>query len=351
MHTRSWLAISAVLLSVPGCRDDATSPAEPFTTNTASAVSNTWITRKDLWSNQYSHFANAVVPNASGQSILYVIGGITSSGGLFTSGGVSKVMAYNVATNRWTAKASLPTQLHSTNGAGVINDKIYLSGGVSGRKRYRDELYLYDPGTNSWAAKQALPITGYRGATGVIDNKLYVVTSCNYQEDCFYYGDYMLPAGHPDRWLFRYDPPTDTWTELAIPPSGTGGPLTMGIGVTIGRKLYVGNGESNTLQVYDPATNTWVEQATPRALRSGAAFAALGGKLYMAGGIRWNADYTYSEVRATNVYDPATNTWTNLAPLPAPRAWIAGSRVVVNGQPRIEVVGGLRPGNNLQYVP
>jgi N-acetylneuraminic acid mutarotase len=229
--------------------------------------------------------------------------------------------------------------------------QIYLSGGLSGRKSYRDELYMYDPATNTWASKQPLPITGYWGATGVIDNKLYVVTSCRWQEDCLYYGDYMLPSGHPDRWLFRYDPLTDTWTELAIPPSGTGGHVTMGIGGTIGKKLYVGIGESNILQVYDPVTNTWVEKATPRALRSGGAFATLGARLYMAGGIRWNADGTYSEVRATNVYDPATNTWTNKAPLPTPRAWTAASRVVVNGQPRIAVVGGPRPGNNLQYIP
>jgi N-acetylneuraminic acid mutarotase len=351
MHTRSWLAISAVLLTVLGCRDDATSPTEPVVTNTAAAVSNAWITRKDLWSNQYSHFATAVVPNAGGQSTLYVIGGITSSGSVFTSGGVSKVMAYDVATNRWTAKASLPLSLHSTNGAGVISGRIYISGGLSGRKAYRDELYMYDPETNTWTPKQPLPITGYWGVTGVIDNRLYVVTSCNYQEDCLYYGDYGLPAGHPDRWLFRYDPMTATWTELAIPPIGLSGYPYTAFGATIGKKLYVGIGGSNILQLYDPVTNTWVEQATPRALRSGAAFAALAGKLYMAGGIRWNADYTYSEVRATNVYDPATNTWTNKAPLPAPRAFIAGNRVVVSGQPRIAVVGGLRPGNTLQYIP
>jgi hypothetical protein len=46
-----------------------------------------------------------------------------------------------------------------------------------------------------------------------------------------------------------------------------------------------------------------------------------------------------------------TNAWATAAPLPTARARIAGSRVVVGGQARIEVMGGSRPGNNLQYVP
>jgi hypothetical protein len=37
--------------------------------------------------------------------------------------------------------------------------------------------------------------------------------------------------------------------------------------------------------------------------------------------------------------------------MPSPRADIAASQVRLNGQARIEVVGGSVPGNNLQYVP
>lgn len=37
--------------------------------------------------------------------------------------------------------------------------------------------------------------------------------------------------------------------------------------------------------------------------------------------------------------------------MPIARISFAGSRVVLNGQPRIEVVGGSRPGNNLAYTP
>lgn len=52
-----------------------------------------------------------------------------------------------------------------------------------------------------------------------------------------------------------------------------------------------------------------------------------------------------------SVYDPATDTWRERAPLPTVRRDLGASRVVVNGEPRIEAVGGARPGNNVQYGP
>jgi len=61
-------------------------------------------------------------------------------------------------------------------------------------------------------------------------------------------------------------------------------------------------------------------------------------------------DGTYTQVRTTSVYDPATNLWATKAPMPSVRSASAG-RVTLNGQGLIEIVGGARPGNNLQYVP
>ncbi|HEX6106080.1 MAG TPA: hypothetical protein VFZ26_10885 [Gemmatimonadales bacterium] len=249
MNTRSFAIAGAILLAAAACRDDTESPTGP--TGTVSdaelAVStNTWIARRDLWSNQMSRFTTAMIPNASGQSILYVIGGATA-----TDRSLSKVMAYDVAANRWAAKASLPLPLRGTNGAGVIDGKIYVSGGRAGYRYYPGRLFVYDPAADTWTRKRDLPITGFDGVSGVIDNKLYVVTSCYDAEDCFYFGEYGLPPGHPDRWLFRYDPRTDTWTELAIPPR-----VSLPEGGTIGGKLYVAHAESSVLDVYDPATDT-----------------------------------------------------------------------------------------------
>jgi hypothetical protein len=56
-------------------------------------------------------------------------------------------------------------------------------------------------------------------------------------------------------------------------------------------------------------------------------------------------------VATTSVYDPVTNKWTNVAPAPRKGNGLAAVRIVVDGKPRIALVGSARPGNNLQYIP
>ena len=78
----------------------------------------------------------------------------------------------------------------------------------------------------------------------------------------------------------------------------------------------------------------------------------LGGKLYVIGGNSWNAAHDAVEtLDLTSVFNPLTNLWSRRAPLPSPRVGIVGTMVMLNGTPRIEVIGGPAPGNNLQYIP
>ena len=147
--------------------------------------------------------------------------------------------------------------------------------------------------------------------------------------------------------FYRYDPATDLWETLPEPSNWHG----WGMGGTIGGKLYV-TGGSSQLDVYDPVANSWSARAAMPLRRWMAAGATLGAKLYVIGGFQENTDGSIvSAVRTTSVYDPATNSWTNKAPMPSARSGIAASRVVVNGKARLEVVGGAAPGNNLAFIP
>jgi N-acetylneuraminic acid mutarotase len=74
--------------------------------------------------------------------------------------------------------------------------------------------------------------------------------------------------------------------------------------------------------------------------------AAVNNKLYVVGGF-----YGGTVSGRVDVYDPGTNTWTKKAPIPRVESGLSAGRVVANGQARLEVVGGARPGNNLQYIP
>lgn len=329
------LALALSWLALASCRDATTEPQTAVGTPAAdpafAVTSNSWITRADMPFTERYNLATAAVTNAAGQSILYAIGGRSASGG-----SLGKVQAYNVATNSWTTKASLPMPLYSTNGVGVIGGKLYISGGVASYKNYRPELFMYDPATNTWTRKRDMPNTTFRGVTGVYNNQLYVLTGCD-QENC---------ASYSQVAFYRYDPGTDRWTTLPRPPRYH----DWGFGGFIGGKFHV-TGTYRELDVYDPASNQWTTRAPMPRRRWLGAGVALGGKLYVIGGYTENLDGTISAVRTTSVYDPATDTWTNKAPLPTARTSFAASRVVFDGQPRIAVVGGSRPGNNLAYIP
>jgi N-acetylneuraminic acid mutarotase len=341
----SHVALTIGVLAIAACSENTTEPETtrplPSTAPVPAVVSNSWITRKDMPRARVWH-ATAAVTDAAGQSILYVIAGMTNAGGISGT-----VQAYNVATNRWTTKAPLPLRVFRPNGAGVINGKIYISGGVGIRRIARSSLFMYDPATDTWTPKASMPSPGFSGVTGVINHQLYALTGCaGFGADC----DPYVPFA-----FYRYDPVADQWASLPTPPSAHIGAMA---GV-IGGKFYVAGGVQaglpdggNQLDVYDPATNQWTTKAPlPRARWAGAGV-ALRAKLYVIGGVArlpdGNPDGTETVVRTTSVYDPSTDTWTHVAPMPFALANLVGSRVVLNGQPRIEVIVG---NTNLQYIP
>ena len=341
-----------------GCGDTATEPpalAQPTTGAPDLAVtSNSWITRATLPITRSGH-AVATMKNAAGQSIVYVIGGLV---GRWPN---AKVAAYNVATNTWTWPRPLPVPLAESNGAGVINGKIYVSGGwsMAGSEWPSSALYMYNPATNTWTRKRDMPVVtingedeypGGSGVTGVINGKLYVVAGCFEAQDPWGYFETCNPL------FFRYDPATDRWTRLPSPfgvntPTGTqgGGGVISGKFYLVATSYFTGDAR---FSVYDPATNRWTPKPILGAARWGAATAVVGGKLYMMGGSRWNATRdAVDTLDLTSVFNPTTNLWSQRARLPKPRAGIAGTAVMLNGNARIEVIGGPAPGNNLQYIP
>ena len=348
MNVRTLLITGTMCAAAIGCGSD--SLVEPENTSPPSApdlavTSNTWISRADLPGDQYGGYAVAAVPNAKGQSIVYVMGGYSPNGGRRY-----RNSAYNVATNTWTLKAAMPVGVYSSNGAVVLNGKIYVSGGITSKESFSSALLMYDPATDTWSSKRNMPADGSGGNTGVINGKLYILTAC-YSENCG--PTYEYPA--PGLRFYRYNPETDRYANLPLPPSGRTG---VGGGVVNG-KLYLlhpsyqmpGYIPTTQVEIYDPTTNRWTTGAPWNSYRGGFASATLNGKLYMIGGYRAGADGSATLVGTTNVYDPATNTWSLKAGLPTPKSWLAGTRVTLNGSPRIEVLGGAAPGNHFQYIP
>ncbi|OLE53306.1 MAG: hypothetical protein AUG51_13600 [Acidobacteria bacterium 13_1_20CM_3_53_8] len=137
-----------------------------------------------------------------------------------------------------------------------------------------------------------------------------------------------------------------TWTTAPPMPTARQG---FAVGVING-KLYAVGGDStigpgyggvtpnplNTLEVYDPATNAWSTLAPMPTARFGLTAGVINGKLYAVGG--FNSGY----LRTLEAYDPATNTWSTLAPMPAARYEMAAE--VIDGN--LYVAGGYDPAGN-----
>jgi N-acetylneuraminic acid mutarotase len=335
MRSTLHLAIGLMIGVVSSCSEPATNPSEVVTLDgpDLATASNTWVRRANLPNTERMGLTSAVITNAQGQSVLYVMGGASDHTEV-------RVQAYNTATNTWINRKSLPLDLSRTNGAGVIGGKIYVSGGQqSGDKRYSGALLMYDPDANTWTRKRNMPAATWDGITGVLNNQLYVLT-CEGEADC---------SAFLRQSLYRYDPTTDVWTLLSVTPIALGRPM----GGFIGGKLYATGGPNGALLAYDPTTNTWATKASlpggqRRWLGAGVTLAA---KLYVLGGFEGPSTGLGTPVRKTSVYDPATDTWTNQAPMPTDRVDFTASRVVVDGKARIEAVGGPRQGSNVQYTP
>jgi len=346
-------------LGLAGCRDNSlTEPTSAALSRPATpelaATGDSWLTLANMPANR-TDLAAATVTNGAGESIVYAIGGLNPNRVPLT-----KVTAYNVVTNTWTFRRPLPVPLAGTNGAGVINGKIYVSGGYSdyGGNFPRPALYVYDPAANTWTRKADIPTVvragGDRqyaagnGVSGVIDGKLYVVSGCFPANEPWGYYESCNPL------FFRYNPAADGWVRLQSPfQVPAAGPT---IGGVIAGKFYVMAGspysQDALFAVYDPTTKQWTPRNAPALARPGAASAILGGKLYLVGGRRYNgATDTMDTLDVTVLYNPATDTWARRTSMPSPRTGIAASTISLDGKPRIEVVGGIAPGNNIQYVP
>ncbi|MBN1295643.1 hypothetical protein JXA80_02615 [bacterium] len=122
-------------------------------------------------------------------------------------------------------------------------------------------------------------------------------------------GDSALLNGHiyTSEWylgteMLDYDIDTDAWTIITgVPQSNTFCSM-----VTLNDKIYRIE-EYQSFWEYDPATNTWTQLANQPSYRTGASAWAHDGKIWVAGG--WD-DYNWVALNTTAVYDPATDTWT-----------------------------------------
>ncbi len=111
-----------------------------------------------------------------------------------------------------------------------------------------------------------------------------------------------------------YDPQADSWQRVASMPQGY-----MHAAAALGGKIYVTGGMIqgsfvSSVCVYDPQADAWTRLASMDTARWCHASAALGGKLYVFGGFG-----TGGCLGTAEVYDPASDSWAQASSFTATR--------------------------------
>jgi N-acetylneuraminic acid mutarotase/glucose/arabinose dehydrogenase len=232
----------------------------------------------------------------------------------------------------WTTITSAPIALGELSGA-TDGTYLYILAGHT-QNQDNDQLYRYEPATEIWttlAPQNVVPL-GNHVMTEYINGKIYLFGG-------------VLTGSTDSNALGIYDIASNTWS--------VGAPLTVlssvyGIGSAatsvINGKMYVAGGIHNGNQsgnndktfVYDPTSNSWAELAPMPSGRNHAAAGTVNGKMYIFGG-RQGPNQSSPNFSESFIYDPVTDTWTTGTSMITPRSG-TGKAAVLNDE--LYVIGG-----------
>jgi len=219
----------------------------------------------------------------------------------------------------WTTKTDMPTARDYLT-ACSFNEKIYAIGGLIYGDVIIDTVEEYNPATNTWATKAPMPTARKGAASAVVNGKIYV-----------FGGMVCDPDG--SAWASEktevYDPENNTWQTRTDMPTARNNPSA----AAVGGKIYVIGGINlATVDEYDPSSNMWTSKTPMPTARSQHFCMVIGGKIYVIGG----ADSLNNGLDTVEQYDPTTNTWTSKAAMTTARRGLTAG--VIND--RIYAVGG-----------
>lgn len=222
----------------------------------------------------------------------------------------------------------------------AVDGKLYVFGGIDGP----GQLYhfpitgrsdAYDPATDTWTQLADMPEP---------------FTHCDAAADghtIWFAGIYVGDTPGPgSAHVWKYDIDANAWSRGPDLPAARGG----GGAAIVGRELHYFGGRNGdrskdesthwALNLDDLATG-WVDRAKMPLATNHTAAAEADGKIYAIGGQTGEADHAVAQAEV-DCYDPATDTWTRVADLPAPRSHNNAATLTIEsstGQ-RILVVGG-----------
>jgi N-acetylneuraminic acid mutarotase len=256
-----------------------------------------------------SPIARSEAQGTTANGKLYVFGGFISGTCCIAT---TRSDVFDPATNTWTRIADLPEPI--THAPAVVDgDTIYLVGGYVGDHPgpATSHVWKYDVKGNTWSAGPDLPASRGAGAAARLGRELHYFGGHNRGEP--------FASDKGNHYVLSLDGGTSWSTAESLP-----NPRNHLTGATAAGKIYAIGGQhehdevsGNQAEVdaYDPATNSWTQVADLPAPRGHVSSTVRNGRILAIGGTI-NGDAPSAAVTA---YDPATDVWVKLQSLPAAR--------------------------------
>ena len=240
-------------------------PGDPF-----DATDDVWNTLPDLPGPPVEN--PAVV---SFNEDIYVFGGSTSA----FSGAISNTAVFDPITSSWSTLTDMPTARGGAT-AKVIDEKIYVIGGLGADGASLSTVEIFDPLTGLWETGTPMQTRRDNPGSAVVDDLLYVFGGRTRNADGFVENGTL-------NTMEIYNPSTDLWVFGAPMPTGR---RTMSVG-TLNNRIQVIGGEAgidgtsfDQNEEYNPATGTWRTLPSIPTARHGAGFGTIDNVIYVAGG-------------------------------------------------------------------
>lgn len=273
---------------------------------------------------------------SDGQSItcngkIYLIGGLTENNEV----GVVRnhVLEYDPFYESVVSKANMSLGRFRF-GAACHDNNIYIVGGFSSKAdgdagTCLSSMQSFDTVTNLWSPKASMGTARGDLALVTIGDKLYAVGGYGTNYD-------MTVAGTLTE---EYNPATDSWTTKASMKHPRGDL----VGTALDGKLYAVGGwnevyppkPTNHVEVFDPVANTWTTAPSLNQARGDPAIGVKDGHIFIIGGETYSGGVPCAAdgsslsacwvcgacipMHDVEMFDPATQTWTTMAPYPGSR--------------------------------
>ncbi|MDE2234548.1 MAG: carboxypeptidase regulatory-like domain-containing protein [Gammaproteobacteria bacterium] len=213
----------------------------------------------------------------------------------------------------WTALSNLPYSIMDDASAEDEGTGLLYDVGGYGSSGVTANANVYDPSTGTWTAIAPMPAALEKPAAAFIAGKLYVA-------------DGWTGSGNASGALYVYDPSTGAWTtDAASNPAPEGGGASVAV---LNNQMYLMGGcptgsscGDTPFVAYNPATDSWTQLAPYPHANSWASCGAVAGVIYCAGGTAGSTEYADGYM-----YDASSNSWTAIAPIPVSSGglWASG---------------------------